>query len=141
MLTQFVTVIPMDTCVAHALPYCLFMFHVLLLFQGEVKSSVILDHEVTPNYRLVAHATDGGGQWCRAEVKLLVTDVNDNPPNFTLSQYTTSVYEDTVPKALLTRIQAIDPDEGITTSTSTTCITTGVVTNASSLNFIRPITH
>lgn len=91
------------------------MFHVLFLCPGVVKSSVILDHEVTPNYRLVAQATDGGGQWCRAEVKLLVTDVNDNPPNFTLSQYTTSVYEDTVPKALLTRIQAIDPDEGITT--------------------------
>uniref|UniRef100_A0A3B5AFA8 FAT atypical cadherin 3 n=1 Tax=Stegastes partitus TaxID=144197 RepID=A0A3B5AFA8_9TELE len=79
---------------------------------GEIKSSVILDREVTHNYRLVAQATDGGGLWCRAEVQLAVTDVNDNPPIFTLSQYTTSVYEDTVTKALLTRIQAIDPDEG-----------------------------
>ncbi|KAA8594045.1 hypothetical protein FQN60_004879 [Etheostoma spectabile] len=56
-------------------------------------------------------ATDGGGRWCRAEVQLAVTDVNDNPPIFTLSQYTASVYEDTATKALLTRIQAIDPDE------------------------------
>ncbi|XP_023254178.1 protocadherin Fat 3-like, partial [Seriola lalandi dorsalis] len=78
---------------------------------GEVKSSVILDHEVTPGYRLVAQATDGGGRWCHAEVRLTVTDVNDNPPIFTLSQYTASVYEDTATKALLTRIQAIDPDE------------------------------
>uniref|UniRef100_A0A4W6CNQ3 FAT atypical cadherin 3a n=1 Tax=Lates calcarifer TaxID=8187 RepID=A0A4W6CNQ3_LATCA len=79
---------------------------------GEIKSSVILDHEMTPNYHLVAQATDGGGRWCRAEVQLAVTDVNDNPPIFTQSQYTASVYEDTATKALLTRIQAIDPDEG-----------------------------
>ncbi|XP_056297999.1 protocadherin Fat 3a isoform X3 [Pseudoliparis swirei] len=79
---------------------------------GEVKSSIILDHEMTPYYRLVAQATDGGGRWCRAELQLAVTDVNDNPPIFTLSHYTASVYEDTATKALLTRIQAIDPDEG-----------------------------
>ncbi|KAM6988350.1 LOW QUALITY PROTEIN: protocadherin Fat 3-like [Tautogolabrus adspersus] len=79
---------------------------------GEIKSSVLLDREVTPSYRLVAQATDGGGKWCRAEVQLVVTDVNDNPPIFTQSQYTASVYEDTATKALLTRIQAIDPDQG-----------------------------
>lgn len=84
---------------------------------GEVKSSIILDHEMTPCYRLIAQATDGGGRWCRAEVQLAVTDMNDNPPIFTLSQYTASVYEDTATKALLTRIQAIDPDEGDTTPT------------------------
>ncbi|KAG8002320.1 Protocadherin Fat 3 [Nibea albiflora] len=78
---------------------------------GEVKTTVVLDRETRPNYQLVAQATDGGGRWCRAEVQLVVTDVNDNPPIFTLSQYTASVYEDTTPKALLTRIQAIDPDE------------------------------
>uniref|UniRef100_A0A8D0CPV7 FAT atypical cadherin 3a n=1 Tax=Sander lucioperca TaxID=283035 RepID=A0A8D0CPV7_SANLU len=71
---------------------------------GEIKSSMILDHEMTPYYRLVSQATDGGGRWCRAEVQLAVTDVNDNPPIFTLSQYTASVYEDTATKALLTRL-------------------------------------
>ncbi|XP_047449674.1 protocadherin Fat 3a isoform X3 [Mugil cephalus] len=78
---------------------------------GEIRSSVILDREMTSNYWLVAQATDGGGRWCRAVVQLAVTDVNDNPPIFTLPQYTVSVYEDTVIKALITRIQAIDPDE------------------------------
>ncbi|XP_069390115.1 protocadherin Fat 3a isoform X7 [Paralichthys olivaceus] len=79
---------------------------------GEVKSSVTLDREMTASYHLVAQATDGGGKWCRSEVQLVVTDVNDNPPIFTLSHYTASIYEDTATKALLTRIQAIDPDEG-----------------------------
>lgn len=86
----------------------------LLTCPGEVKLSVNLDREITPNYQLVAQATDGGGRSCHSEVQLAVTDVNDNPPIFTLSQYTASVYEDTATKALLTRIQAIDPDEGDT---------------------------
>lgn len=73
---------------------------------------VTLDHEKTPSYRLVVQAMDGGGQWCSAEIQLVVTDVNDNPPIFTMPQYTANVYENTIPKALLTRIQAIDPDEG-----------------------------
>lgn len=111
-------VYPVDTCVRHSLAplwFRLLIFHMLFLtFLGEVKSSVILDREMTPSYRLVAQATDGGGRWCRADIQLVVTDVNDNPPIFTLSQYTASVYEDTATKALLTRIQAIDPDEGDT---------------------------
>lgn len=75
---------------------------------------MFLDRERTHAYRLLAQATDGGGRWCRAEVKLKVTDVNDNPPMFTQSVYSTSIYEDTVPKALLCRAPAIDPDEGDT---------------------------
>lgn len=75
---------------------------------------MVLDRELRDAYRLLAQATDGGGRWCRAEVKLKVTDVNDNPPVFTQAQYSTSIYEDTVPKALLSRTPAIDPDEGDT---------------------------
>lgn len=89
-----------------------------IICTGEIKSSVILDHEFKPNYHLIAQATDGGGRWCRAEVHLSIIDVNDSPPVFTLSQYIISVYEDTTTKALLTRIQAIDPDEGETTTTA-----------------------
>ncbi|XP_035989151.1 protocadherin Fat 3a isoform X5 [Fundulus heteroclitus] len=80
-------------------------------YTGEIKSAVMLDHEINPNYRIIAKATDGGGRWCHAEVLVVVTDVNDNPPLFTLSEYLTAVYEDTPVKALLTRIHAIDPDE------------------------------
>uniref|UniRef100_A0A668AXH2 FAT atypical cadherin 3a n=1 Tax=Myripristis murdjan TaxID=586833 RepID=A0A668AXH2_9TELE len=72
------------------------------LDSGQIKTMVALDREKTPTYRLIAQATDGGGRWCRAEVQLRVTDVNDNPPIFTLPQYTASVYEDTATKALLT---------------------------------------
>lgn len=102
----------MTECEGPAFWLHFFIRHLFFLCAGEVKSTVSLDRELTPHYHFVAKATDGGGQWCRAEVKLIVTDVNDNPPIFTLSHYTASIYEDTATKALLTRIQAIDPDEG-----------------------------
>ncbi|KAJ8280395.1 hypothetical protein GJAV_G00054020 [Gymnothorax javanicus] len=80
---------------------------------GELKTALALDREKNPRYRLVAQATDGGGLYCRAEIALNLLDVNDNPPAFSAPFYTASVYENTGTKALLTRIQANDPDEGI----------------------------
>lgn len=79
---------------------------------GELKTASVLDREKTPRYRLVAQATDGGGLFCRAEIALDLLDVNDNPPAFSAPYYTASVYENTGTKALLTRLQANDPDEG-----------------------------
>ncbi|KAJ8367947.1 hypothetical protein SKAU_G00079750 [Synaphobranchus kaupii] len=80
---------------------------------GELKTASVMDREKTPRYRLVAQATDGGGLFCRTVVALTLLDVNDNPPAFSSPYYTASVYENTGTKALLTRLQANDPDEGI----------------------------
>ncbi|XP_057206378.1 protocadherin Fat 3a isoform X2 [Triplophysa rosa] len=80
---------------------------------GELKSAVALDREKVERYSLVARATDGGGLWCEAEVVVDLLDVNDSPPVFSMNHYTVSVYENTATKALLTRIQAIDPDLGV----------------------------
>ncbi|KAK7925920.1 hypothetical protein WMY93_008230 [Mugilogobius chulae] len=79
---------------------------------GELRTATIMDREVTPGYRLIAQATDGGGLFCRSDISLKVLDVNDNAPSFSSSHYMSSVYESAVPKALLTRLQASDPDEG-----------------------------
>ncbi|XP_035289609.1 protocadherin Fat 3-like [Anguilla anguilla] len=80
---------------------------------GEVKVASALDRERSPRYKLIAQATDGGGRFCRAEISMTLLDVNDNPPAFSASRYTASIYEDAAPKALLTRLQAYDPDEGV----------------------------
>ncbi|XP_036391985.1 protocadherin Fat 3a [Megalops cyprinoides] len=80
---------------------------------GELKTASVMDREKTPRYKLFAQATDGGGLYCRAEISLTLLDVNDNPPAFSAPHYTASVYEDTATKALLTRLQANDPDEGV----------------------------
>ncbi|TRY60847.1 hypothetical protein DNTS_021639 [Danionella cerebrum] len=80
---------------------------------GELRTAVALDREKVPRYALVARATDGGGLWCEAEVLVDLLDVNDSPPVFSMAHYSTSVYENTASKALLTRVQAIDPDLGV----------------------------
>lgn len=67
---------------------------------------------MTPTYKLIAQATDGGGLFCRSDISLKVSDVNDNAPSFSAPYYLASVYENAAPKALLTRMQASDPDEG-----------------------------
>ncbi|XP_077154662.1 protocadherin Fat 3 isoform X5 [Ranitomeya variabilis] len=80
---------------------------------GELKTLAPLDREKIPVYNLIARATDGGGRFCQSEIRLILEDVNDNPPVFSADYYTASVYENTVTKALLTRVQANDPDVGI----------------------------
>ncbi|POI32290.1 hypothetical protein CIB84_003958, partial [Bambusicola thoracicus] len=79
---------------------------------GELKSLAPLDREKIPVYNLVARATDGGGRFCQSEIHLILEDVNDNPPVFSSNHYTACVYENTATKALLTRVQATDPDVG-----------------------------
>ncbi|XP_034745756.1 protocadherin Fat 3 isoform X2 [Etheostoma cragini] len=79
---------------------------------GELRTATVMDREVTPTYKLIAQATDGGGLFCRSDISLKVLDVNDNAPSFSSSHYMANVYENAAPKALLTRLQASDPDEG-----------------------------
>lgn len=80
--------------------------------QGELRTATALDREVASAYKLIAQATDAGGLFCRSDISLRVLDVNDNAPSFSAPYYLTSVYENAAPKALLTRLQASDPDEG-----------------------------
>uniref|UniRef100_A0A8C3XJ89 Protocadherin Fat 3 n=2 Tax=Chelydra serpentina TaxID=8475 RepID=A0A8C3XJ89_CHESE len=80
---------------------------------GELKTLALLDREKIPVYNLIARATDGGGRFCQSEIHLFLEDVNDNPPMFSTDHYTACVYENTATKALLTRVQATDPDVGV----------------------------
>ncbi|KAB1272051.1 Protocadherin Fat 3 [Camelus dromedarius] len=77
---------------------------------GELKTLALLDRERVPAYSLIARATDGGGRFCQSDIRLILEDVNDNPPVFSSGHYHACVYENTATKALLTRVQAVDPD-------------------------------
>ncbi|XP_062873349.1 protocadherin Fat 3a isoform X1 [Trichomycterus rosablanca] len=81
-------------------------------YTGELKTATTLDREKVERYSLVARATDGGGLWCEATVSVTLLDVNDNPPRFGSAHYEASVHENTAAKALLTQINAVDPDLG-----------------------------
>ncbi|XP_069366544.1 protocadherin Fat 3 [Paralichthys olivaceus] len=80
---------------------------------GELRTATVMDREMTPTYKLIAQATDGGGLFCRSDISLKLLDVNDNAPSFSSPHYLASVFENAAPKALLTRLQASDPDEGL----------------------------
>uniref|UniRef100_A0A8C0XD75 Protocadherin Fat 1 n=1 Tax=Castor canadensis TaxID=51338 RepID=A0A8C0XD75_CASCN len=80
---------------------------------GELKTLASLDREEQAVYNLLVKATDGGGRFCEANIVLTLEDVNDNAPEFTVDPYTITVFENTEPGTLLTRVQATDPDAGL----------------------------
>ena len=85
----------------------------LFLFLGELKTLAPLDREDQATYNLLVKATDGGGRFCQADIVLTLEDVNDNAPEFSADPYTITVFENTEPGTLLTRVQATDVDAGI----------------------------
>uniref|UniRef100_A0A8D0HJY6 FAT atypical cadherin 1 n=1 Tax=Sphenodon punctatus TaxID=8508 RepID=A0A8D0HJY6_SPHPU len=80
---------------------------------GELKTLAPLDREQQAVYNLFVKATDGGGRFCQANIILTLEDVNDNAPEFTADPYSITVFENTEPKTLLTRVQATDADAGL----------------------------
>lgn len=82
------------------------------LFLGELKTLAPLDREEQAIYNLLVKATDGGGRFCQANLVLTLEDVNDNAPEFSADPYAITVFENTEPGTLLTRVQATDADAG-----------------------------
>lgn len=82
---------------------------------GLVVTANTLDYETQSVYNLSITATDGlpnplpSGT---AEVVVLLTDVNDNPPIFSNDIYTVSLTENNMPNTLLLNASATDIDSG-----------------------------
>uniref|UniRef100_H3AQ83 FAT atypical cadherin 4 n=1 Tax=Latimeria chalumnae TaxID=7897 RepID=H3AQ83_LATCH len=72
-----------------------------------------LDYEKQQYYILTVRAEDGGGQFSIIRVYFNILDVNDNPPVFNLSSYSTSVMEDRPAESSILVIRATDADDGI----------------------------
>ncbi|XP_064168883.1 cadherin-11-like [Anguilla rostrata] len=75
-----------------------------------------MDREARQEYDVVIQAKDMGGHMGglsgTTEVKITLTDVNDNPPKFPQSVYAMSVAEDKVVGEEVGRLKAKDPDLG-----------------------------
>ncbi|EDV19285.1 uncharacterized protein TRIADDRAFT_62266 [Trichoplax adhaerens] len=71
-----------------------------------------LDREITDRYHLEIQATDSGTtpKFARSNVTIIVTDVNDNPPQFTQKNYKVTIAEDAKINTLVTTVRATDPD-------------------------------
>ncbi|XP_042348803.1 protocadherin Fat 2 [Plectropomus leopardus] len=80
---------------------------------GELFTLAVLDREKEVEYNLVAKATDGGGRSCQADIRLMIQDMNDNPPSFSSSHYEVTVFDNTTVRTPVAVIYAKDPDTGI----------------------------
>ena len=78
---------------------------------GVVTVTKPLDRETIPSYNITLTATDGGGRYSNAYLSVVLLDVNDSPPDFTMETYVTSVSEHAPLGEELLTVSAIDPDK------------------------------
>ncbi|XP_078810316.1 protocadherin alpha-3 isoform X18 [Oryzias latipes] len=79
-----------------------------------VVSMSQLDREITPHYDLTIIAKDSGDPSFTVEktINVVVSDVNDNFPEFSMSPYTFYITENNIPGASVFSVKAFDRDEG-----------------------------
>ena len=81
---------------------------------GLLQNTVPLDREDITSYLVTIISTDMGNSplTSLAQVNITVVDTNDNPPIFSVSEYFSSINENTLPEEPLLRVVATDDDEG-----------------------------
>ena len=80
---------------------------------GIISTQKLLDREAIADYILIVKVEDGAGLYCTAEIRVTLTDVNDNAPVFGSTIYVESIPEDADTNTLITRVSAMDADLGI----------------------------
>ncbi|KAM4590289.1 protocadherin Fat 4-like [Fundulus diaphanus] len=84
-------------------------------FSGLLTLTTELDYEKESSYNLQIKAKDGGwiskSAWLN--VTVIVIDVNDNPPVFSLSEYTATLRENSKVRTNVLDVKATDMDSGI----------------------------
>ncbi|XP_072001841.1 protocadherin alpha-8-like isoform X11 [Engystomops pustulosus] len=82
---------------------------------GEIKLKETLDFETTKRYELQVDAFDNGDQPMVGHCKVLVTviDVNDNPPEITLTSLSIPIPEDSPQGTTIAIISVYDKDSGL----------------------------
>ncbi|XP_072481071.1 protocadherin Fat 4 isoform X1 [Notamacropus eugenii] len=77
-----------------------------------------LDYETRQYYILTARAEDGGGQFMTIRVYFNILDVNDNPPVFSLTSYSTSLMENLPLGSTILIFNVTDADDGLNSQLS-----------------------
>uniref|UniRef100_A0A8C0JBB2 Cadherin domain-containing protein n=1 Tax=Chelonoidis abingdonii TaxID=106734 RepID=A0A8C0JBB2_CHEAB len=82
--------------------------------QAELVLEKPLDREKQSSHHLILTAVDGGDsvRTGTAQIKITVTDANDNPPIFTEEIYKVSLKENLPKGSLVLQVKATDEDEG-----------------------------
>ncbi|XP_044541036.1 protocadherin gamma-B5-like, partial [Gracilinanus agilis] len=82
---------------------------------AELVLEKLLDRERQSSYHLVLSAVDGGNpaRSSTAQIRISVTDANDNAPVFSQDIYKVSLLENLPPGSFVLRVEASDKDEGV----------------------------
>nr|XP_031838717.1 fat-like cadherin-related tumor suppressor homolog isoform X2 [Nomia melanderi] len=82
---------------------------------GVLKTIGQLDRESQARYSLTAHVQDRDKpSWeCSSQLEILISDLNDNAPKFTMRAYSATLPEDVEVGTLVTKVHATDDDIGI----------------------------
>ncbi|XP_043267899.1 fat-like cadherin-related tumor suppressor homolog isoform X3 [Venturia canescens] len=82
---------------------------------GILKTVGQLDRETQAKYSLTAHVQDRDKPvWeCSSQLEVLISDLNDNAPKFTMNAYSSTLPEDVEVGTLVTKVHATDDDIGI----------------------------
>ncbi|XP_060035674.1 protocadherin beta-16-like isoform X3 [Erinaceus europaeus] len=78
---------------------------------GEIQLRKQLDFETVPYYEADIKVTDGGGLSGKCTLMLEVVDVNDNPPEVTLTTFTSPIPENS-PEVVVAVFSVSDKDSG-----------------------------
>ncbi|XP_049642843.1 protocadherin beta-16-like isoform X2 [Suncus etruscus] len=78
---------------------------------GEIRLRKQVDFETIQYYEVDIKATDGGGLSGKCTLLLRVLDVNDNPPQVTMSAVTSPIPENS-PEMVVAVFSVFDPDSG-----------------------------
>ncbi|XP_047585901.1 protocadherin beta-3 [Lutra lutra] len=78
---------------------------------GDIQLVKYLNYEVMNTYEVDIEAKDGGGLSGKTTVIVQVVDVNDNPPELTLSSITSPIPENS-PETVVAVFSVSDPDSG-----------------------------
>lgn len=81
---------------------------------GHLKTLSHLDRETQSKYSLIAHVQDKDHtDWeCSSQIELIISDLNDNAPLFSLPYYSVALPEDVEVGTLVTKVHATDADIG-----------------------------
>ncbi|CAH1803297.1 unnamed protein product, partial [Owenia fusiformis] len=79
---------------------------------GEVKTSVIFDYEARNSYRFEVQATDRGGHWAIAPIKVDIESVDEYAPKFDTTEYSFSVPGNAKAGDVIGQVIATDQDGG-----------------------------
>ncbi|KAJ8866041.1 hypothetical protein PR048_033565, partial [Dryococelus australis] len=80
-----------------------------------LKTARSLDREQQSKYQLEAHVQDRDrpGWECSSQLEIVISDLNDNPPDFSMGSYSATLAEDVEVGTLVTKVHATDIDIGI----------------------------